>query len=56
MVFVAYLTLVGWSVATVYHAVMVSQSVLWLAVGAGALTAMFAGFWAYGRKHRVDML
>ena len=56
VIFVCYLTLLGWSVATVYHAVMVSHSALWLAVGSGILFAMFGGFWCYGKKHRIDML
>ena len=56
IVFVAYLTVVGWSVATLYNAVMVTGSSLWALVGAGVLTAMFGGFWAYGKKHRVDMI
>ena len=55
-IFVGYLTLLGWSVATVYHAVMVTQSALWLAIGIGVITAMFGGFWFYGRRHRVDMI
>lgn len=56
MVFVGYLTVVGWSVATLYNAVMVTHSTLWAAVGAGILAAMFGGFWLYGKKHRVDMI
>ena len=55
-IFVGYLTALGWSVATIYHAVMVSGSVIWLAVGSGLIAAMFGGFWAYGRRHRVDMI
>ncbi|MBO5941436.1 MAG: Fe(2+) transporter permease subunit FeoB [Kiritimatiellae bacterium] len=55
-VFVCYLTIIGWSVATVYHSVMVSHSSLWFCVGAGLLSAMFASFWAYGKRHKVDML
>ena len=55
-IFVGYLTVLGWSVATVYHALMVSGSILWLATGIGLLLAMFGGFWLYGRKHRVDMI
>ncbi len=54
-VFVAYLTLLGWSVATVYHAVAVSRSFGALAAGAAVIVAMFAAFALYGRKHRVDM-
>ena len=56
VVFVGYLTLLGWSVATIYHAVMVSHSGLWFCIGAGVLASMFGGFWLYGKKHRIDML
>ena len=55
-VFVTYLTVLGWSVATMYHAAAVSHSPSWFAVGAGLVALMFGGFWLYGRKHRVDML
>ena len=55
-IFVGYLTLLGWSVATIYHAIMVSGSSLWLSIGTGLIVAMFGGFWAYGRKHRVEMM
>ena len=55
-IFVGYLTVLGWSVATMYHAVMVSGSVPWLAVGAGLVAAMFGGFALFGRRHRVDMV
>ena len=40
-VFVGYLTVVGWSVATIYHAVKVSGSLLWGALGIGLLVALF---------------
>jgi Fe2+ transport system protein B len=55
-VFVAYLTVVGWSVATVYNAVMVTGSAFWAFIGSGILVAMFGGFYLYGRKHKVDMV
>lgn len=55
-VFVGYLTVLGWSIATMYHAVMVSRSVLWFSVGAGLITAMYCAFWLYGRKHKVNMI
>ena len=54
-VFIAYLTMLGWSVATLYHAVMVSQSLLWFAIGAGILATMFSAFSWYGKHHRVDL-
>jgi ferrous iron transport protein B len=55
-IFVGYLTLLGWSVATIYHAVMVSGSGLWLIIGTSILVFMFGGFWLYGKRHRVDMI
>jgi len=54
-VFVCYLTALGWSVATIYHAVAVSHSFLWLSVGIGIIATMFGFFWLYGRSHRIDM-
>ena len=54
-VFVTYLTALGWSVATMYHAMMVSHSVLWFAVGAGLVGAMFSAFALYGRNHRIEL-
>ena len=54
-VFVAYLTALGWSVATVYHALTVSHDVAWLAAGGGLLALMSGFFWLYGRVRRVDM-
>jgi len=55
-VFVVYLTTLGWSIATLYHAVMVSHSLGWGALGVGILVAMFGFFGLYGRHHRVDMV
>ena len=54
-IFVTYLTALGWSVATMYHAAMVSHSPFWFAVGAGLIAAMFGAFWACGRSHRVEL-
>lgn len=56
IIFVCYLTVLGWSVAAVYHALMVSHSSLWFLVGSSTLVLMFTGFWAFGRKHRIDMI
>ena len=49
IIFVCYLTVLGWSVAAVYHALMVSHSSLWFLVGSSTLVLMFTGFWAFGR-------
>ena len=55
-IFVTYLTVLGWSVAAIYHAAMVSHSVLWGGIGAALIGAMFGCFWLYGRKHRVELV
>ena len=54
-VFVGYLTALGWSVASIYHSLMVSHSSVWLVAGAGVLAVMFGAFGLYGRNHRVDL-
>ena len=54
-VFVTYLTVLGWSVATMYHAAMVSHSPFWFSVGAALVAAMFGVFAFYGRRHRVEL-
>ncbi len=41
-IFIGYQTLLGWSVATIYHAVMVSNSLLWLGIGFGTIAFMCA--------------
>ena len=55
-IFVSYLTALGWSVATIYHAVFVSGSVLWGMIGAGIIAALFALFTLIGRRHRIDVV
>ena len=54
-IFVTYLTVLGWSVATMYHAVTVSHSPFWLVVGAGVVAALFGAFALIGRRHRVEL-
>ena len=49
-VFVAYLTMLGWSVATIYHAVMVSHSIPHLGIGVAIILAMFGAFALCGRR------
>lgn len=54
-IFVVYLTALGWSVATIYHAVMVSHSSSLFLLGLGIIAAMFTAFWLFGKHHRIDM-
>lgn len=55
-IFVMYMTLLGWSVATIYHSVMVSGNPLWGGIGVAIIVAMFGVFCLYGRNHRVDLV
>ena len=55
LIFVSYLTVLGWSVATIYHSVMVSHSPGWGVLGGGILVAMFTVFWLYGRRHQISL-
>lgn len=54
-IFIAYLTLLGWSAATLYYQVTVGHSALWGGVAVGILVAMFAAFYAIGRRRKVDL-
>ena len=54
-VFVTYLTVLGWSVAAIYHAVAVSHSPYGFAAGAGLIAILFGAFWLCGRHHRVGL-
>ena len=53
-IFVGYQTLLGWSVATIYHSVMVSGRLVWGAVGVGILVTMFGIFRFAGSSRMAD--
>ena len=55
-VFVGYLTVFGWCIATLYFQITIGHSPLWIAVPVAILAAIFAAFRAIGRKKRVDMV
>ena len=54
-IFVTYLTVLGWSVATMYHAVTVSHDPAFFALGAAFVASMFGGFWLLGRHRRISL-
>jgi len=54
--FVTYLTLLGWSTATLFYAITVSHSVVWACVGASIPVAMFVSFRLIGRKKKINLL
>ena len=39
-----------------WMSVTVTNSALWFLFGAGLLVTMFSAFWAYGRRHRTDLV
>jgi len=51
-----YLTVLGWSVATLYYQLTLGHQTLWILFATGLLTAMFGGFWLLGRRRKVAML
>ncbi len=56
LVLMGYLTVLGWSVATLYYQVMVGHRTVWIFAACALLVAMFAGFWAIGRARKVQMI
>lgn len=55
-IFVGYLTVLGWSVATLYYQTVVAHQTLWIVVPIILLISMFASFWAIGKKKKVGMI
>ncbi|MBQ2282326.1 MAG: Fe(2+) transporter permease subunit FeoB [Kiritimatiellae bacterium] len=55
-IFVGYLTVLGWCVATLYYQAVVAHQILWIVVPIVILVAMFTSFWIIGRKRRVGMI
>jgi ferrous iron transport protein B len=55
-IFVGYLTVLGWCVATLYYQAVVAHQILWIVVPILILIAMFTSFWVIGRKRRVGMI
>ena len=56
IIFGVYLTLLGWSVATLYYQLALGHQALWIAVAAGLLLLMFGSFAAIGKKRKVDFI
>ncbi len=53
---VGYLTVLGWSVATLYYQLTLGHQTVWILTATGLLAALFGGFWLIGRQRRVNML
>lgn len=53
-VMMVYLTVLGWSVATLYYQITIGRQLLWIAVPAAMLLAMAASFKAMGYKRKIE--
>jgi ferrous iron transport protein B len=49
-----YLTVLGWSVATLYYQISMGHQPLWIAAPVILLCAMFASFWLMGRNRNLQ--
>lgn len=56
IVLMAYLTVLGWSVATLYYQLTLGHRALWIVVPCVLLIAMFAGFTIMGRRRRIPLM
>lgn len=54
-VLAVYLTVLGWSVATIYYQITLGGSMLWAGVACGLLAAMAAGFAVMGRHRKIPL-
>ena len=55
-VFAIYLTVLGWSVSTLYFQISIGGSSLWIGVASGLLVAMAAGFAVMGRYRKIPLV
>ena len=55
LVLMVYLTVLGWSVATLYYQVAAGRQWIWMATPCALLLAMSGGFYLMGRRRRVPL-
>lgn len=55
-IFVGYLTVLGWCVATLYYQLIIAQQLLWIIIPILLLVAMYTSFWFIGKKKKVGMM
>jgi len=51
-----YLTVLGWSVATLYYQLTLGHQTLWVLMPCVLLAAMFGTFWAIGKRRRATLI
>ena len=56
VVLMVYLTILGWSVATLYYQITLGHSALWVGVPIALLVSMFGGFSIMGRKRKLKLV
>lgn len=56
LLLVGYLTVLGWSVATLYYQITLGHDGIWIAVAAGLLVAIVVLFTAIGKQRKVQMI
>ncbi len=55
-ILMAYLTILGWSVATLFYQITIGHSFIWISVPAALLAAMFYSFYVMGKKRKVEFI
>jgi ferrous iron transport protein B len=56
LVLVVYLTVLGWSVATLYYQITIGRQWIWMATPCALLLAMSGGFYLMGRRRRIPLM
>lgn len=56
IVMMVYLSVLGWSVATLYYQIMLGHSLLWLVMPVVLMASLIGGFWVMGRRRKVRLL
>ena len=56
IVLMVYLTILGWSVATLYYQITLGHQALWIAVPCALLVSMFGGFRIMGRRRKIQFI
>jgi len=55
-IMMVYLTVLGWSVATLYYQITLGHSAVWIGVPIGLLIAMVSGFAVMGHRRKVQLV
>jgi len=56
LLLMGYLTVLGWSVATLYYQLTLGHRTVWVLTACTLLGLMFGGFWLLGRKRRIQLI